>query len=69
MNALKKGDFLLTAARATAIEEIAKNQVFCVPVKDWGTGDILWVASDEQMIFATQVMNVDGVKVFIGTKK
>ena len=70
MNTLKKGgNFLLDVARATAIAEIAKNPVFCAPVKEWGTGDTLWVASDEDMIFATQVITIDGHNVFIGSKK
>ncbi len=69
METLKKGDFLLTAAHAVAKGEIAKGLGFCVPIEKWGDGKTLWVASSEDDVFATQVIMIDGHKVFIGSKK
>jgi len=65
---MRKEDYLLTVATATA-EELLKSDEKVLPVKEWGNGNTLFVSTDPDAIYFTQKIDVEGTEIFIGASK
>ncbi len=63
-----KKNYLLTMAATTA-KELLKSDKKVLPVKNWGDGHTLFVSTDENAIYFTQKIDVDGTEIFIGASK